>query len=210
MSNDSTTRVTFLSGQIEIEGLLATASSNSGAIITHPHPLYGGNMNNHVVEKVHQAFCHKGYTTLRFNFRGTGLSQGHYDDGIGEQSDLAAAVTFLRERGCDRIHLAGYSFGAWVIALSYQEKGWSWPVTLISPPVGFIDFENIGSLSGLELVITGSHDDIGPPDTIRRMLPTWNPMAHFEVIEGSDHFYGRYTQQLLNVIDQHLDQASIT
>ena len=209
MSNDSTTRVTFLSDQIEIEGLLEEASSNRGAVITHPHPLYGGDMNNHVVEKVHQAFRHRGYTTLRFNFRGTGLSQGHYDDGIGEQIDLTAAVEFLLERGCDRIHLAGYSFGAWVIALTCQKKGWSWPVTLISPPVGFIDFDDVGRLSGLELVITGSDDDIAPPDAIRRMLPTWNPAAHFEIIDGSDHFYGGYFQQLYNVIDQHLDRVDI-
>jgi alpha/beta superfamily hydrolase len=75
--------------------------------------------------------------------------------------------------------------------------------------VGFIDFGGLGGLSGLELVITGSHDDIAPPDTIRRMLPTWNPAAHFEIINGSDHFYGRYTQQLQNVIEQHLEQAGI-
>jgi alpha/beta superfamily hydrolase len=80
-------------------------------------------------------------------------------------------------------------------------------VVLISPPVGFIDFNGIGGLSSLKLVVSGSRDDIAPPDLIRRMLPDWNPAAHFEIIDGSDHFYGRYNQQLKDVIDKHIEHV---
>lgn len=204
MSNDPAEGVSFQSGSLEIEGLMEKGSAGRGVIITHPHPLYGGNMNNHVVGIIHQVFREKEYTTLRFNFRGTGSSQGHYDNGIGEQSDLTAAVTFLLGKGYQRIHLAGYSFGAWVNALAYQAEGWAWPMVLISPPVGLIDFAEIGALSDLELVVTGSRDDIAPPEAIQRMLPSWNPAAHFEIIDGSDHFYSRYAQQLKEVIDKHI------
>lgn len=204
MSSDSVKTVSFRSDDIELEGLLEDGSTRDGVIVTHPHPLYGGNMNNHVVGTIHQAFRNRGFTTLRFNFRGTGSSQGHYDNGIGEQSDLSAATTYLLEKNIDNIYLAGYSFGAWVNALAYQEKGWSWPMIMVSPPVGFIDFAAIGPLSGLELVVTGSLDDIAPPQSIQRMLPNWNPSANFKVIDGSDHFYSRHSRQLEEALGRHL------
>ena len=114
MSGDSEEKVLFHSGDTQLEGLLEGASANSGAVITHPHPLYGGDMHNHVVGIIRQVYHQKGFTTLRFNFRGTGSSQGRYDNGKGEQADLIAAVNFLRKRGIDRIDLAGYSFGSWI------------------------------------------------------------------------------------------------
>jgi len=60
--------------------------------------------------------------------------------------------------------------------------------------VAFIDFASIGRLPGLRLVVTGSRDEIAPPNAIRQMLPTWNPSAHFDIIDGSDHFCGRHTR----------------
>ena len=204
MSSDLEEKVLFRSGDFELEGLVENTSNDSGVVITHPHPLYGGDMNNHVVGIIRQAYRKKGFTTLRFNFRGTGSSQGRYDNGMGEQTDLTAAVSFLHERGLEFICLAGYSFGSWINALTSQAKGWTWPMVFVSPPVGLIDFATIGVLSGLELVVTGSRDDIAPPETIQRMLSTWNPTAHFEVIDGSDHFYSRHTRQLEDVLNNHI------
>jgi alpha/beta superfamily hydrolase len=196
--------VCFRSGDIALEGLVQSGSKDRGAVITHPHPLYGGDMNNHVVAIIQQAYRKKGYTTLRFNFRGTGSSQGRYDNGIGEQNDIAAAVSFLRERGHKKIALAGYSFGVWINALAIQNRGWTWPMVWVSPPVEFIDFSTIGALPGLELVVTGSRDDISPAETVRRMLPTWNPAADFEIIAGSDHFYSRHARPLEDVLGRHI------
>ena len=204
MSSDLEEKVCFRSGDIALEGLVENASKENGVVITHPHPLYGGNMNNPVVGIIRQAYRRKGFTTLRFNFRGTGSSQGRYDDGVGEQTDLTAAVSFLCERGFNTIHLAGYSFGSWINALTSQARRWTWPMVFVSPPVGFIDFAATGALPGLKLVVTGSRDDIAPPEVIRQMLSTWNPVAHFEIIDGSDHFYSRHTRQLENALNSHL------
>ncbi len=204
MSSDVEEAVCFRSGNVTLQGLVESGSKNCGAVITHPHPLYGGDMNNHVVAIIRQAFLKKGYTTLRFNFRGTGSSQGRFDNGIGEQADLAAAISFLRERGLTKIALAGYSFGVWINALASQDRNWTWPMVLVSPPVGFIDFSAIGALPGLELVVTGSRDDIAPAEAIRRVLPIWNPGAHFEIIDGSDHFYSRHARQLEDVLSRHI------
>ena len=86
------------------------------AIILHPHPLYGGTMNNKVVYNLHYAFHRIGFTCLRFNFRGVGRSQGEYDQGIGELSDAAAALDYLQSLNANAKNcwVAGFSFGAWI------------------------------------------------------------------------------------------------
>ena len=85
----------FFSGEFELAGLLDMQSTDRGAVIAHPHPLYGGDMHNTVVKTVADAYGELGYATLRFNFRGVAPSLGRHDDGAGEMEDVAAAVSFL-------------------------------------------------------------------------------------------------------------------
>ncbi|MDP4978699.1 MAG: alpha/beta hydrolase, partial [Desulfobacterales bacterium] len=73
------------SGDLELEGLFESGRTTRGVVITHPHPLYGGNMYNPVVDAIRRAYRLKGVATLRFNFRGTGESEGQHDNGVGEQ-----------------------------------------------------------------------------------------------------------------------------
>ena len=91
--------VFFMSGTLQIQGLLQTKAGDKGVVITHPHPLYGGSMHNNVVESLVHAYQQAGYATLRFNFRGVGSSQGKYDHGQGEQEDVKAALYYLAEQG---------------------------------------------------------------------------------------------------------------
>jgi alpha/beta superfamily hydrolase len=197
-------KVCFRSGDFELEGLFESGRKPRGVVITHPHPLYGGNMHNPVVDAIRRAYRMKGVATLRFNFRGTGESEGQHENGVGEQDDVLAALTFLVESGFQPVDLAGYSFGAWVDALTLQREGRSEHLVMVSPPVGFIDFASIGRLPGLRLVVTGSRDEIAPPEAIRQMLPTWNPSAHFDIIDGSDHFYSSHTRQLEDILGRHI------
>ena len=85
-------KITLSSGQYRLEGYWQAGNGDKGVVITHPHPLYGGTMNNPVVETIQNAFQQNGYATLRFNFRGVGGSQGSYDDGMGEKDDVRAAI----------------------------------------------------------------------------------------------------------------------
>lgn len=197
-------KVCFRSGDFELEGLFESGRTNRGVVITHPHPLYGGDMHNPVVDAIRRAYRIKGVATLRFNFRGTGKSEGQHDNGTGEQDNVLAALSFLTENGFQPVDLAGYSFGAWVNALMLQREDRSENLIMVSPPVGFIDFASIERLPGLRLVVTGSRDEIAPPDVIRQMLPTWNPSAHFDIIDGSDHFYSRHTRQLEDILGRHI------
>ncbi|MBW1727755.1 MAG: alpha/beta hydrolase, partial [Deltaproteobacteria bacterium] len=77
-------KITFISENYEIEGLFNKRDETRGVVVTHPHPLYGGDMYNMVVETIVHVYNIKGYSTLKFNFRGVGESRGQYDNGVGE------------------------------------------------------------------------------------------------------------------------------
>ena len=196
--------IKFNSNELLIEGNLERKSGRRAVVVTHPHPLYGGDMYNPVVELTARGYQKKGYSTLRFNFRGVGNSQGHYDDGVGEQRDVAAAVAYLYDLGFKRIDLAGYSFGAWVNAQVDAGQTPYEQMIMISPPVGFMRFDTVSALDRLTLIIAGSRDDIAPPEQIRQHLSTWNQHARFEVVQGADHFYSGYLYELEEVLESTL------
>ena len=194
----------FMAGANKIEGLLQTKPGDKGVVITHPHPLYGGSMHNNVVESLVQAYQQAGYTTLRFNFRGVGGSQGEYDNGQGEQEDVNAALHYLAEQGKNVVDLAGYSFGAWVNTLTRPSVNAVQRMIMVSPPVAFLDFGPPQSIPQLRLVIAGNGDEIAPPELIETILPNWNSSARLEIIEGADHFYGTYTAELESILTNYL------
>ena len=196
--------VYFEALNIKIEGLFRSIPGDKGVVITHPHPLYGGNMYNNVVESLVRIYQLAGYTTLRFNFRSVGSSEGEYDNGIGEQGDVKAALHFLVQRGKKVLDLAGYSFGSWVNALAISAVDTVGRMVMISPPVAFMDFSSVGLTPQIHLVVAGSQDQIAPVTLIDKMLPTWNPRAHLEVIDGADHFYLGYTEKLESVLTAYL------
>ncbi len=196
--------ICFTSDGYEIEGRLEKNHGKKGVVVTHPHPLYGGNMYNDVVESILRAYLEKNYTTLRFNFRGVEGSQGTHDNGIGEQNDVLNAIEYLENLGISHIDLAGYSFGAWINATASSSGANINNLVLVSPPVGFIDFTSITAIPRLKLVISGSRDDIAPAEVIQDLISEWNTKALFEVIPEADHFYTGYLDKLSSILDQNL------
>ena len=198
-------KIRFLSDGHEIEGRLEKSSLQKGVVITHPHPLYGGDMHNNVVAAIARVYRQKGYTTLRFNFRGVGNSQGSYGNGVGEQEDVRAAISYLADLSTHQIDLAGYSFGAWVNALAATNNLNIKNMVMVSPPLAFIDFGSIADLGCLGLTVTGSRDDIAPPDLIKKSHAGWNAAAQFEVINGADHFYAGSLDKLEAILAAYLE-----
>lgn len=193
--------VSFMSGNLNIEAMLATAPGFRGVVITHPHPLYGGDMDNPVVIAVRRAYLRRGFSTLRFNFRGVGVSEGRYDNGDGERRDVAAALAFLAGRGATAIDLAGYSFGAWVnagLSAGFQR------MVMVSPPVAFMSFDPPAPIPTLRLIVTGGRDDIAPAGTISTYQPHWNPAAVLEVLPDAEHFYTGSLKILEDTIAKHI------
>ncbi len=201
--------VFITSGNLQLEALLDLVHGAAGVVVTHPHPLYGGDMENAVVDSVVRMYRSRGYSTLRFNFRGVGRSRGRYDDGRGEQEDVRYALQFLAAQGANKIDLAGYSFGAWVNLLANAVAAPLERLILISPPVAFLDFGSVGFTPRLKLVVAGSRDQFAPPEQIRRLLPGWNPDARLEVVAGADHFYWGYADELEAILGGFLDGADV-
>lgn len=196
--------VTINCSNIKLEGSLNENSSRNAVIICHPHPLYGGNMENPVVMTLAASFFEKGFTTLRFNFRGTGRSTGMFDNGNGEQEDIRAALSFLNAAGYEKIHLAGYSFGARMNALVVSKGCDIEDHIMVSPPVEFMSFDDIEKMVSTGLIVTGARDDIAPPEKIQGHIDRWRISPQYEIIENCDHFYSGCLDRLKDVVTAYL------
>jgi uncharacterized protein len=172
---------------LEAEALLPPAPWAAVAMC-HPHPLYGGDMHNIVVEAVVRALAAAGVAALRFNFRGVGRSDGQHGEGREERLDAAAALdTVAPLAGDGPLVLAGYSFGA-VVALSVSDPrlaGWF----VVAPPLSTAE---PGALVASgdhrpKLVVAPEHDQFTPPEAIRAATATWAATT-VEPLPMADHF----------------------
>lgn len=197
-------RIFFDSDGLSIEGLLQNLPGEGAVVVAHPHSLYGGTMHNNVVKAVAHAYQEEGHSTLRFNFRGVENSEGEFGNGHGEQEDVKGALKHLETLGKSRIDLAGYSFGAWVSALGLDKFEEAQRLIMVSPPVSFIDFGFLEYSPKIQLVICGTRDDIAEYKKVEKMLPKWNDKAVFRVIQGADHFYSGYEEELIDIIEKFL------
>jgi len=157
--------IELTSGGLTLEGALHEGDGSLAAVMLHPHPQYGGDMHNHVVLGVCGAFAERHASTLRFNFRGTGRSQGGFDGGRGETDDARAALARMRalQPGV-RTVLAGYSFGAVVAARAAQQEDLA-GLVLISPPAAMMALPVLCA-EVRTLLITGERDAIAPPASL--------------------------------------------
>jgi len=194
-------RISFEANGLKIEGMIADSPGDKGVVISHPHPLYGGSMHNNVVRAVAHAYQEEGYSTLRFNFRGVENSEGDFGNGVGEQEDVKAALQTLGKKNMD---LAGYSFGAWVNALGLGKFEEAQRLVMVSPPVSFIDFSFLQHSPKIKLVVCGTRDEIAEYKKVEKMLPKWNDQALFRVIQGADHFYSAYEEDLIDIVGEFL------
>lgn len=165
------------------------------AIVLHPHPQYGGTMNNRVVYNLHYAFHQMGFTVMRFNFRGVGRSQGEFDQGIGELSDAASALDYLQAMNPNSKHcwVAGFSFGAWIGMQLLMRRPEITGFISVSPPANQYDFSFLAPCPNSGLIINGTADRVAPPkDThvlVGKLREQKGITITHEEIEGADHFF---------------------
>ena len=179
---------------VVLEARLAVPSSARGGIVVcHPHPLYGGDMDNPVVVRLAEVCGDLGLATLRFNFRGVGRSAGAHEGGAGEQRDVEAALTHLAGRvGTGHpLALAGYSFGATVAAALAPRHVGLGGLALVAPPLARVDngqFSALAAFGERLLLVAGTHDEICPVDALTRLGEAL-PGATLDVIDGANHFF---------------------
>ena len=190
---------------VTLEGGLSTGAAPGGAVITHPHPLFGGDMTNNVVLTAVRALTARNLSALRFNFRGVGRSTGTYGGGIEEADDLAAALTFLKSRVSGPHYVVGYSFGAAVAARALLQDLRADGAVFVSPPIVFMDLSFLPRVPGLRLVIVGGRDELCPLPSLEALMaqsppPPGETPAAVQVIEGADHFFSHGEEELFRAL----------
>ena len=159
-------------------------------VVCHPHPLYGGTMQNKVVHTAARAMQEAGAATVRFNFRGVGASEGRHDQGVGELADALAVIDWTRRHfDCDALWLGGFSFGA-ATALQAAARG-ARPVKLvtIAPPVGRIITEPVPRPGCPWLIVQGDEDELVDVEAVRSWARGFVPEPELTVIAGAEHFF---------------------
>jgi alpha/beta superfamily hydrolase len=178
---------------IRLEAQVATpADARRGIVLCHPHPLYGGDMDNPVVVRAAEVCREANLATLRFNFRGVGGSTGSHDEGRGEQDDLQRALDHLAGLLASGSTLAalGYSFGAAVAARVAMRRPLA-GVALIAPALAMpalADLGDLASVKGHLLIVAGTADTYCPIDALQRLARAV-PHATVRTVEGADHFF---------------------
>ncbi|OGR14304.1 MAG: hypothetical protein A2341_18835 [Deltaproteobacteria bacterium RIFOXYB12_FULL_58_9] len=176
----------------KLEGLLRMACpARAAAVVAHPHPQYGGTMDNPVVFHTERTLHNNGFTTLRFNFRGVGHSDGVFD-GRAEVEDFAAAMRWLTGVAVGLPLLAvGYSFGSWCM-LRHAERGdapRAQGLIAIGLPTGLYKFEGMGQLGSPLAVVQGSEDELGPKAEVEQLLRNILPAAQLSILPGVGHLF---------------------
>jgi alpha/beta superfamily hydrolase len=196
------TRVSFSSGELSLEGILAIpdgAGPFPAVIICHPHPLYGGSMDNNVVNSLSETITQASLASLKFNFRGVGGSQGEVGHGIGEREDVEAAIAFIntvKEVDSERIGLAGYSAGAaFALPVGFNDDRIR-ALAAVSPPFTMFDFDFLKSCPKPKLLLLGSKDNLIPADQFLEFCHNLPEPKEYERIEGADHFWWGYESHL--------------
>jgi uncharacterized protein len=201
-------QVTIEGAGVTLEGVLVPGTAAGGAVITHPHPLFGGSMANNVVWTASRALTARGMAALRFNFRGVGRSTGTYGGGVEEAADVAAALGFLKSRAPGPHYLVGYSFGAAVAGRALLQGLNADGAVLVAPPIAFMDMAFLPQVPGLKLIIVGDRDELCPLASLQELLaagpgPAGDapaPPAAIRVIQGTDHFYGGAQELLFKIL----------
>jgi alpha/beta superfamily hydrolase len=174
------------------------------AVIAHPHPLFGGTMENKVVQTLARAFMASGWTAVRFNFRGVGASAGSYDEGRGEVQDMLDVVRETAPEG--PLALAGFSFGSYVASRVLEAL---WPVreidkvVLVGTAASRFDVASLpAEAHERTLVVHGEHDDTVPlADVLNWARPQSLPVT---VVPGGEHFFHGQLPLLKNLVTRHL------
>ncbi|MGQ9687857.1 MAG: alpha/beta hydrolase [Desulfobaccales bacterium] len=196
-------QIDIQAGDVTLEARFIPGSIPAGAVITHPHPLYGGSMDNNVVWTASRALGDRGWATLRFNFRGVGASSGRYGEGRAEVGDVIAALAWLKSRVPGPCYVVGYSFGAAVAARALLNGLETAGAVLIAPPIAFMDLAFLPETPGLHLIIAGERDDLCPLADLEALLSRRQPPVDLKVVPGADHFFAGREKELYQVLKNY-------
>ncbi len=196
-------------GRLECLADVAEPGSERAAtiVLCHPHPLHGGTLRNKVVTIMERAMRELGLSTVRFNFRGVGDSEGEYDEGNGEVDDLLAVVDWVqRTRPDDDLWLGGFSFGAFVALKAAQNLPVRQLIT-IAPPVERSGFEELLPPNCPWLVVQGDEDDVVSADAVEKWAQGLDQSPDLVIMEEAGHFFHRRLMDLRGLLKNHVQSS---
>lgn len=183
------------------------------ALILHPNPEHGGTMNNKITYALYQAYVARGFSTLRFNFRGVGRSQGMFDNGEGELSDAASALDWMQEinPNAPYVWVAGFSFGAWIGMQLLMRRPEIQGFVSIAPPTNTEDFTFLAPCPTSGLVLHGGRDDVVPEasvaDFVDKLHQQKGIKIDYRVIPDANHFFHDQTDAMISHVHDHMNKA---
>ena len=196
MPNNENIRLLGPAGRLEAV-LTGPVEPSIRAVVAHPHPLYGGTMDNLVVMETERALLAADAEVMRFNFRGVGTSEGEHSHGTAERGDLLAALKLLADRQPGApILLAGYSFGAAMcLALLSEDELSAEPISgllLLAPPLTHYDFSPLATAELPLGLIHGEVDALTPADQVRSCLKGREGTTRHRRVDGAGHDLGTF------------------
>jgi alpha/beta superfamily hydrolase len=182
------------------------------ALLLHPHPLYGGTMNNKVIYTLYHTFVENGFSTLRFNFRGVGRSQGQYDRGEGELADAASALDWAQQHNPNAraVWVAGYNFGAWIAMQLLMRRPEIQRFVVIAPPSNMYDFSFLAPCPSSGLILQGDQDEIVPEESVSKLITKLSAQKGIEmdyrIIDGTNHYFGNRLETMRQHVSDYIDR----
>ncbi|NWG70062.1 MAG: alpha/beta hydrolase [Parvularculaceae bacterium] len=182
------------------------------ALILHPHPLFGGTMNNRACFELYNLFARKGFAVLRFNFRGVGRSQGEYDHGQGELADAATALDYLQQLNPNAPYawVGGFSFGAWIGMQLLMRRPEITGFISVSAPANLYDFSFLAPCPSSGVVLHGELDKVCAPEETRTMVDRTRTQKgrkiEFQIVPGADHFFEQHIDAMIGQAESYLDK----
>ncbi|QEK39563.1 alpha/beta hydrolase [Candidatus Sneabacter namystus] len=200
-----------------IEGRLYKASSNTEkvALVLHSHPLFGGSLNDPVVQTMKDALLENDYSVLAINSRGVGKSQGQFEDGVGELTDAAAALDWLENHhpSASNICVCGFSFGSFIAMQLTMRRPEVSHFISISPPITKYDFSFFPRFPITGLVVQGTMDSVTEEEEVRKffdpIVSNEDSNVQYVTVENGDHFMRGKLPELKNLIFEHLKNLQI-
>ena len=182
------------------------------ALILHPHPLYGGTMNNPVVLELFNIFDNLGFSTFRFNFRGVGKSEGKFDNGLGELADAAAGLDWIQRQNpnANQCWVAGFSFGALLCMQLLMRRPEITRFVSVSPQPNLYDFNFLAPCPASGMLIQGKKDELVPIEDTNRLAQKLqsqkNIVVDYEEISGANHFYDHEMHKLNKIVATYVEK----
>lgn len=191
--------------ELEAQFHESTSASSPTIILSHPHPLYGGTMTNKVIDQIYRRSVERDWSVLRYNTRGTGLSTGVHDYGIGEEQDLEELVAWVLKQphaNPDRLWLIGYSFGSWITAKVAAKMNKT--CVMIAPAVSMYIFPEM-DFEQPKIMFSAEKDELIPFEKTKAFAQSMRePKKHISLPEA-DHYFIGSTSQLIREVFKELD-----